>query len=228
MSKTKEELLKEKYGLYKGSYKYIPAGSEILRSIGQVVILVEFKKDENGEWSNKFNRALIESISGFDPMTMTYECKYKLDGDNEETQTIKIIPEGFSWGNPEETGEMKRFVPYPMHCQMVEDEAFLARVSELYDKRETLKLDYLSNLTSSKEQDALLKYALNVGAAVRLEDGSMLWIRLHKVSLHHTAGSNYKLRFENNDRYWNMVITSDQTEYDFEGIGKFKILDLAD
>ena len=98
--------LKKRYGFNKGDYKYIPAGGEILKYIGQPMIFVDFKKDENGDWQSNFETAFIDSISDFDPMTMTYNCKYKLvDGVQKE---IRIIPEGFSWGNPEETGEMKR------------------------------------------------------------------------------------------------------------------------
>ena len=51
--KTREQILKEKYGFDKGSYKYVPRGSEILKYQGQVVLHVWYKKKEDGTAATK-------------------------------------------------------------------------------------------------------------------------------------------------------------------------------
>ena len=102
--------LKEDFGYNKLSYKYIPAGSEILRYIGQAVVVVTFKKiwrtekDEEGNDVKKYSledhmeRGYLLSLSDFDPMTKTYLCKYKIDGQEEEKET-RIQPEGVEFVN---------------------------------------------------------------------------------------------------------------------------------
>ena len=229
---TREELLKKKYGYNKASYKYIPAGSVILKYIGQIVILIDFKK-ESEEWKiESVKHAQIVSISDFDPMTMTYLCKYKLNEDEKDSnpREIRIVPEGFSWGNPEETGEMKRFMPYSLHCELVEDEAFWSRLSDLWEKRSTLKVEELTTISQSKERETLLKYSHNIGALIKLnKSGDYLWTRITGLSISHKVGTKYKLKFENDKETWTMLIDSGDTVYDFEnGIGQVKIIDLAD
>ena len=227
---TREELLRKKYGYNKASYKYIPAGSVILKYMGLIVVYIDFKKDDDDWKMETVEKAQINSISDYDPMTMTYLCKYKLSSDKPEDsdREIRIVPEGFSWGNPEETGEMKRFMPYSLHCQLVEDEAFWIRLSELWDSRDTMALEGLTTISQSKEKDAVLKYSHNIGALIKLESGELLWTRLHGLTLTHKAGNKYKLKFENEKESWTMMISSDEKVYDFEnGIGQVKIIDLA-
>ena len=90
--------LKRDYSYNKGNYKYIPAASEILKYIGQAVVLVTFEKiwktstNEEGQeiktysWQDHMDRAEIISINNYDPMTMTYLCKYKVEGKDEEIE----------------------------------------------------------------------------------------------------------------------------------------------
>ena len=230
--KTREQLLKEKYGYNKASYKYIPAGCEILKYIGQIVVFIDFKKNEKDAWEiSSTEKAQINSISSFDPMTMTYLCKYRLASDKKEDpdRELRIVPEGFSWGNPEETGEMKRFIPYSMHCTLVEDEAFWIRLSELWKTRDTLSIESLINLSNSKEREVQLKYTHNIGALIKLDSsGDLLWTRITGLTITHKAGTKYKLRFENDRETWTVMISSEDKDYDFEsGIGRVKLIDLA-
>lgn len=225
--KTREEILKEKYGFQKASYKYIPKGAEILKSIGQIVIYVEYTKKEDGTWEDKYQKAEILEISGYDPMTMTYKCKYKVAGES-ETQELQIIPEGYSWGNPEETGWMKRFIPYSLHCKLVEDELFYSRLKDLYNTRDTLKVENLLELSQSKEKETQLKYSRHIGALIKLDESEdVLYFRIQDLNLRHKAGKSYTLRISDGENAYQMMIESNQGEYDFESLGKLKIIDLC-
>jgi hypothetical protein len=164
-------------------------------------------------------------------MTMTYMCDYQVgnvDGEYDpEIKSIRIQPEGASYENPEETGEAKRFLPISKRFEIIEDGLFYSRVAELWDSRKTLPIDSLKELSDSKDQGSQLRYSRNVGAAIVLdEDNTILYIRIHKLKLNHKAGNKYSLRIENDDRYWTCMISSDDETYDFEGLGKMKIIDL--
>jgi len=225
--KTREEILKEKYGFSKASYKYIPKGAEILKSIGQVVICVDYTRQEDGTWKTEYQKALIIKISDFDPLTMTYKCKYKIGEDGDE-QELQIIPEGYSWGNPEETGWMKRFLPYSLHCQFVEDELFYSHLADLYESKKTLDIEFLFNLSQSKEKKTQLKYSRHISAVIRLSgEKEVLYFRIQDITLRHKSGKSYSLKISDGENSYTFMITSDQEEYDFENIGKIKIIDLC-
>lgn len=220
------EALKKRYGFNKGSYKYIPAGGELLKFIHQPMIFVDFKKNEDGEWNSLFESAFIESIEDFDPMTMTYKVKYKLMSDGVEKE-LRIIPEGFSWGDPEETGIMQRFVPLSLHYQLQEDELFYKRLQELWDTKDTMLLESLKTLSESKEQEKTLKYTHNIGALIKtFDDSKLLWVRLWKIGLSHKNGEYYNLSFGDERNRWTVTIKKGDTEYELKDIGTFKIIDL--
>lgn len=221
------EALKKRYGFNKGSYKYIPAGGEIFKYIGQPIIYVDFKKNEAGEWISFYETAILISLSDFDPMTMTYLCKYKLMSDkNKEEKEIRIIPEGFSWGDPEETGMMKRFVPTSLHYTLQEDELFFKRLIELYDSRDTMPIESVKTLSDSKDQETTLKYTHNIGAAIKTDDGDYLWVRVNKVGLNHRNGEYYNLSFGDERNRWSIVIKSSDKEYKIDKVGTVKLIDL--
>lgn len=222
--KTREEVLKEKYGFNKASYNYITPGAEILKYIGQPVVLVEFKRKEDGTWENGFRQAILDEVDGFNPLTMVYTAKYHTD--NSEQKTIEVIPEGFSFGNPEETGEMIRFVPLSLHYKMAEDEMFYNRLAKIFEERDTISIDGLKNLSESKEKEKTLKYCCNIGAVIKLHDGSILYTRVHDLRLKHRQGNSYSLYIENENNHASLLITSEMKSYDFEGIGELKLLDL--
>lgn len=226
MAKTREQVLIDRYGFNHASYKWILPGAVILEYVGQPVMCLEFAKDEEGKWNVTNKKSVIEDICEFNPLTMTYKCYYRVE-DKDDVQTIDLIPEGFSFGNPEETGKMIRFIPYSLHCQMTERELFLDRVKTLMNTRSTLSIDSLKALQESKEQDKTLKYCCNFGMAVELTDGNILWIRIHKVNIFHKFGNTYSLRLTNDNDTWNVLVKSDESEYNFEdGLGKFKLIDL--
>ena len=231
MAKTRLEILKERYSFHPDNLKYLLPGAEILKYIGQDVALLEFKKNEEGKWESEQKKAKINRIYDFEPMTMTYMCEYQegdIDGNYDpELKEVRIQPEGASFENPEETGEAKRFLPISKRFETIEDGMFYSRVAEIWEKRDTLPVESLMELSKSKEQDVQLRYSRNIGAAVVLdEDGTILYIRIHRLKLQHRAGTKYALKIENDDRSWSTVIDSSDKTYDFEGLGKMKILDL--
>lgn len=220
------ESLKKTYGFDKSSYKYIPAGGEIFECIGQPIIFVRIYKDSNNDWQSTYEPAILEKIDDFDPLTMTWNAKYKLEHDETEKE-VRIIPEGFSWGNPEETGEMLRFVPFPLHYQFQQDELFFGRLKELWDTRETLDLEFIKQISESKEQEAILKYTHNIGALVKISDtDDLLWIRLWKIGLTHKNGNVYYLSIGDDKNKWMVTIKKDETEYKLKDLGTFKLIDL--
>ena len=226
--KTRVEILKKNYGFNKASYKYIPAGGEIFKYIGQLVIYIDRKRKESGEWEADVKKAIIESIDDYDPMTMTYNCHYKVAGDD-EVKELRIIPEGYSFGNPEETGVMQNFLPYSTHCHLVEDELFYGRLKELYDTKDTMSIEDLSTISKSKDKESILKYSHNIGCIIKLDEcpDEVLYFRIHSLSLRHKVGSSYVLSYSDGETSHKIQINSSDKEYDFEGLGKFKIIDLA-
>ena len=231
--KTRSEILKERYGFNKASYDYIPKGAEIMKNIGQTVIFVDHKKNQNGEWDANFKTVILTSLSDYDPVTMTYLAKYKEKIEDTEEKEFRMIPEGYSFGNPEETGFMYRFLPYSLHCKLVEDELFYTRLSQLYKERDTLEVDQLYGLATSKDKEATLKYSRHLAAVIKLDDerepnpDNILYFRLHGFGLKHRNGNKYAMMVEDSEgNKHRLLVDSDQKEYEFEDIGTMKIIDL--
>ena len=74
----------------------------------------------------------------------------------------------------------------------------------------------------------VLKYSHNIGAVINTDEGDILWIRIHKLKVSHKAGKKYYINFADDKNSWNILIDTEQTEYDFPEVGKFKIIDLMD
>lgn len=234
--------LKNEYGFVPSSYKYVPMAYEIEKCIGQTVVLVTYERDRDkeksedndglGKWNTRTDSAVIISISDCDPITMTSEIQYKLikDGkESDEVEKMRIQPEGYEFVNAEETGLFRRFQPFSLHHKMMEDELFFYRLQKLYEKRDTLRLEDLKVISESKDQGQTLRYSHNIGAAIKLEDGSIIWIRLHTLRLRHRQGNTYGLFFSSEEKKeWSTMIHSDEKEYTLGDWGKFKIIDLAD
>ena len=226
--KTRQEILKKKYGFDKGSYQYVPRGAEILKMIGQNVIKVEYDKKDDGTWDTHFGPAFLVSVSDFDPINMSYKAVYREEGKGE--QEFRMIPEGYSWADSDDITHIIRLLPGSMHCQLMEDELFYERLKELWKTRSTLDFTALSGLASSKDKDTTLRYSRHLACLIQLEgEEEILYFRIHKLGLKHRAGKEYAISlWDGEDNSVKAMITSDQTEYDFElGLGKFKIVDLC-
>ena len=242
MSEKELAKLKENYSYQPGSYKYVPKGSEILKYVDQDVLLITYKKiseptgevDEEGKeivnsrWETSGTRAYIVSISDHNSFDMTYLCKYRIE-DSEEVKEARIIPEGYEYSVGTDVDEFIRFVPYSIHTLMTEDQIFYARVADMYDSKEPIKFEDLRTISDSKNQGQVLRYSHNIGAAVKLEDGTVLWIRIHALKIKHRQGNKFGLFFSDEDgKQWSALVTPEDTEYSLTGLGTFKILDLAD
>lgn len=238
MTKNKNlDVIINRYGFDKANQKWIPNGGDILKYIGVEVILVDFIRDGEGKWSNKVKKAYIKSISDYDPMTVTYLCRYRIVDEDTETswREKRIIPEGFSFENPEETGKMIRFVPYSLHCKMAEEEALYYRLGELFNNRQTLPISSLESISISKEQDKTLNYSCNICAVIKtsVDNNSVLYFRVSKLSLRHNYKDNYNLTItDNSGKSYTLFIKSSDDKYKFkfngEVIGDLKLIDIED
>ena len=122
---------------------------------------------------------------------------------------------------------MERFLPVSIHTTLGEDMKFIERVGNLYESKKTMEISDLLDISKSKEQPVTLRYNHNIGAAVKLETGDYLWVRIHNLKLFHKAGDQFCLRFSDDKQNWVIMINKSDETYDFSGLGRFKILDLA-
>ena len=230
------ENLKDRYGFSKTSQKWIATeGASILEYIGIEVVAVEFtRKSDSNDWTTVLKKAYIQEISDFDPMTVTYLCKYRIVGEEGDSETawreVRIIPEGYSLMG-DDSNWMIRFIPYSMHCKMAETEAFYAKLFELQVKSKSLSIESMESLSSSKSQDSTLGYSCNIGAVIKTIDNEILWFRIKKLSIRHKFKQTYTLSITSwDDKNYVFDICSSDTEHDFvvnkEVLGKFKIIDL--
>lgn len=238
MSKTELSKLKTEYGYSPASYKYIPMAFELMKCIGQPVVMVTYTKedkdpeseDKESTWSTDIKMVRLVSIYDHDPMTMTNKLKYNtsLEDTGGEEVEVRVQPEGYEFVNGEETGTFRRFQPVSLHHQMMEDELFFARLRNLFDSRDTLSFEELKTISESKNQGQVLCYSHNIGAAIELEDGDLIWIRLHGLKLRHRKGNMYGLFFSSDGKEWSTIVYSDEKEYKIGDWGKLKIIDLSD
>jgi hypothetical protein len=232
--KSRQEILRDRYGFNKGSYDYVPKGGEILKLIGQNVIYVEYTKNGEG-WDTKFSKAFINSISDFDPLNMTYLTKFKVEvggenSENYEDREMRMIPEGYSWVDSEDAPYIQRFLPFSMHFKLMEDELFYERLKDLWKERDTLDTNALLGLSTSKDKATTLRYSRHLACVIMLEGSEEpLYFRIHKLGLKHNAGKQYALSiWDGDENPIKTLINSEDKEYDFErGLGKFKIIDIC-
>ena len=130
---------------------------------------------------------------------------------------------------------MLKFVPLSKNYQMMEDSNFFSKLEIYWKTKEVLNEEFLSSCTKAAIPEVILGYSHNIGAIVKLNDdmvhpekseSKFLWIRASKLSYHHVHGDKYNLRFSNDDRSWSFVVEKGQTEFDFDGMGTFKLIDL--
>lgn len=155
----------ESWSLGKNNYKMIPAGGEILKSIGSEMLFIEFSRDDEGNWTTKDPQPIfIQGIGGYNPLTGTYEIKYS--GKDKTVKTETITPEGFSFNDPDKEGWMHRFVTYSLHFKMMEEELYYNRLRTKYDKSENvLPIDSIIVLQKGKQEESL-KYHNYIAAVI--------------------------------------------------------------
>lgn len=235
-NKTTVERFKELYGFREGVEGYIPQSGELLKYVGDNVILLVYTRSEDGKWSISNHIVKIEWIGNYDPMTGTYELHYSTGTTDKESseasmKSIRILSQGFSFENPEETGKSLRFIPFSYHYKFSEFQDFYLKLRSNYNSYKTLSISELDQIYKSKDQDGIFqpKY---ICAVIKLEDGEILHFRITSLAIKHRNGTNYALTIGNDKgRTYTFMISSTSEEYDFsygrEHIGTMKIIDLG-
>lgn len=226
---TKEEAIKE-YGFSTASLKWVPRGGELLKYVGQDIVFVDFRKLGNNAWTSECKPGKIVWIGDFNPTTMTYKVKYQV-GKDPTVLTETIIPEGFSF---DITGggiqnKMCRFIPESLHMACIEEEQFYERLGELWNKRDTLPIESLQTLSSSKEKHKTLNYCKHVAVVGKTNEGQILYFKLCGFKLKTMKGGMRELTLiDAEKRTLTILGASDAKEYDWNGIGKIKLIDLEE
>ena len=224
---------KKLYGFYEGNLNYVHRGGDLTKHIGSSLALIDYSRDETGRWDYSLKEVKVEDITDYDPMTTTSIIKYKIIGE-EEVKEARIIPEGFSFESPEETGKSLRFLPLSMHFKVQEEKAFYDRLLAKFDNAKTLSIEALENLSNSKEQSELLGRNYNIAAVIKTDEETpeILYFRIDKLKLKHNKQDNYAITLtnEDKDKTYTFLIDSKAEYYEFsygkEKIGDLKILDL--
>jgi hypothetical protein len=153
-------------------------------------------------------------------MTTTSIIKYKIIGE-EEVKEARIIPEGFSFESPEETGKSLRFLPLSMHFKVQEEKAFYDRLLAKFDNAKTLSIEALENLSNSKEQSELLGRNYNIAAVIKTDEETpeILYFRIDKLKLKHNKQDNYAITLtkEDKERNYNSRPYMFKIEYKING-----------
>jgi len=146
---------KEDYALSLGSPKWISKGGDILRYIGQSVILVKFRRDSSDlPWTTTTEMVDLVGCSGFEPLTGTYTVAWKEES-KEELQSGRLTPEGFSFNVPEVDNWMNRFLPLSLHIQITEAERTYKRFGELWKTRDSMEISEIQKYCLGKQKDTV-------------------------------------------------------------------------
>lgn len=193
----KEDLLK-KFSFDLDSEKWLLGGGEILKYQDMPIALVEFKKEEDGNWKSEIKDSIISYIGDFDPITMTYKIKYSV-GDKEEEG--RIIPEGFIFNNPDKDGWAKRFLPFSLHMKMTEEQKFFEKLKKLFDEKETLPMNYIENLRKNSDG---LQYFNYIALIIKGKTGSISSFRVNEITFP---------IYEKNKNAWKLGVKSKEGDY---------------
>ena len=224
------------YGFNSGDIKWTPVGACLLEYIGQPIVVVHYERTEGGNYSSTFKMALLRDVYGYDPITTTWTIEYSYEDATEDVKTEKMIPEGFNLdfvgGGIQQT--MNRFVPYSIHCKLVEMDKTYARFGQLWEDRPTMSLEHLQNLSQSKEQSKTLKYAMNIQAIVKMADDRICAFRVGSIKVRRGEWKDsWRIvlgDFDGTGNY-SVLAEKDDTSYELvslgEHIGELKILDIS-
>lgn len=231
----------ESWSLGKNNYKMIPAGGEILKSIGSEMLFIDFSKDENGTWSAKEPQPIfIQGIGDYNPLTGTYLIKYS--GKDKTSKEERITPEGFSFNDPDKEGWMHRFVTYSLHFKMMEEELYYNRLRTKYDKSENvLPIESIIVLQKGK-QDESLQYHNYIAAVIdtNVEGGlgeGILSFRIGGITKIDKRSKSWSFGLRDTTGYFMMVPKYQETEdgwicknFSISGtvLGDLKIMDIED
>lgn len=239
-NKTSLQRFKELYGFREGIIDYIPQAGELLKYIGDHVILLIYKRNDKGEWSISNCIVKIDYMKDYDPMTGTYELRYDTEKPGTDSaepvydsgvRSLRVLPQGFSFENPEETGRSLRFIPFSYHYKFAEFQDFYVKLKAGYDSYKTMDIESLKQISESKDQRLILE-PMYVCSVIKMNDDEILQFRITSLKLKHRSGKNYAITIGNEQgKTYTFMISSDTTEYEFsygnEKIGDMKIVDLS-
>lgn len=196
------EQIKKNYGYDPASVEWIGKGGEIFEYLGMEVMRLDFYK-EGETWKNKVGKSLLLRCENFDPMTETVDLVWKdvdyaKPEEEWEEHITKITPIGFTYGDPEEKGEMTRFMPYSLHTKKIETEALYAKLgflmSEPIETSKAVNILQFEPLSMSRDKERLLAHIINIAAVIKPIDEEFVYIyRLGNISLKHQFKGVWKM-----------------------------------
>ncbi len=232
---TTVNLFKDTYALSLGSMKWISEGGEILKYIGQPVVLVKYKRDSPElPWTTTVQTVDLVGVSGFEEMTGTYTVAWK-EADVEELQSERLTPEGFSFNIPEADNWMHRFLPMSLHIEITEATRMYERYAKLYAERGSLELEKIWEFCRSKQRDTV-GYKNYIALIVDTTDCLGVGItecRIKSFSNPQSSGKYWSVGVRDwKDNFYILRIPKDNPTdafkftIDGETIGKAKLIDL--
>lgn len=241
MNKNLEKKI-ECWSLGKNNGKLIPAGGEILKSIGSEMLFLEFNRDEEGNWSTKDPLPVfIQSIGEYIPITGTYEITYTTK--DQGVRSERITPEGFSFNDPETEGWMHRFITYSLHFKTMEEELYYNRLRSKFDKSEgVLPIESLMVLQKGRQKESL-GYHNYISAVIdtNVEGGlgeGILAFRISEITKIDKRARSWSFGLRDSDGYFVSVPKYQEIEgqgwickglsIDNVVLGDLKILDIED
>lgn len=244
--RTLKEILVSDYSFNQASLKWIPAGGEILEHIGQEVVYLDYtRKSPEDSWVVKTSRAYIQSIHDFEPLTGTYEIIFSLIDETGEAEDLlrreRIIPEGFSYNNPDLHNWMHRFVPYSLHFKLGEAESHYLRMVNLYSERPGMTMSEIKKL-QTEDPKKKLGFFNNIQALIDtdVEGGlgvGLISFRIYEISEPKLLSKTWRfgLRDKSNNYFPIRLDKSDEENTMIRNwtlgdtlIGDLKILDISD
>ena len=240
-----KEILVSDYSFNRASMKWIPKGGQLMEYIGQEVVYIDYTRQSAEEnWTIDIKRAFIQSIHDFEPLTGTYEIIFSLTGEEDNPEEFKrerIIPEGFSYNNPDECNWMHRFVPFSIHFKMGETEMLFARLKSLFDTKGGMTMAEIKKIQVEDPQKKL-GFFNNVRAVIDtdVEGGlglGLLSFRITEITEPKLLSKTWRFGlYDSNRNYFPVKIdkvNEGETvvkawEIGGEVIGDLKIMDIAD
>lgn len=196
------EAIKKSCGYNPASPKWISRGGELMKYLGVEVMKIDFKR-EGETWKTDMGRALLLQANNYDPLTETVELVWKdvdytKPEEEWEIKTTKIVPPGFSFENPEESGEMTRFLPYSLHTEKIETEAYYAKLGFLFGMEgkedRSMTLENIQALASSRDRVNSLCHIHFIAAVVKPVGSDEIYTyRLGDITLRHQFKSVWKV-----------------------------------
>lgn len=218
--------LKKNYGYSQSDLKWIT--SDILEHLGTIVMAVKFKRTKDAdpenniesEWGSETTQALLLGASEFDPMTETYVMRWKeVDDTKPETEwreeSTRIVPVGFSYGDPEEKGEMIRFIPYSLHAKKMETEIKYEKLRHVFNNPEAkmIPIDSLEQIAIGRDKQRILKHIHNLVVVIKpTGEEDVCAYRLGDIYVRHQFKSVWKVTVKDTEGKGEMTLWYDSED----------------